>query len=66
MGLDRQGLEECLTSNRHLEKIRSDTAEGDRLGIEGTPSYWVNGRKLLIVTPSTLRRVFEEILKTPR
>jgi protein-disulfide isomerase/uncharacterized membrane protein len=65
MGLDRQGLEECVSSNRHLEKIRSDAAEGDRLGIEGTPSYWVNGKKLAIVTPTTLRRIFEEILKTP-
>jgi len=66
MGLDRQGLEECLSSGRHLDKIRKDVAEGDRLGLEGTPSYWINGRKLQVVTPSAFRKVFEEILSAPR
>jgi protein-disulfide isomerase/uncharacterized membrane protein len=62
LGLDTQAIRECLSSGRHLKKIQQDIASADRLGLESTPSFWINGRLLRRANPDGMRKVFDHIL----
>ena len=46
LGLDEAALDECLESDRQLEVIKRDIDIAESIGLKGTPSVWVNGRKL--------------------
>jgi uncharacterized membrane protein/protein-disulfide isomerase len=63
IGIDTEGLKECINSSRQVGKIKSEVKEGDTLGLSSTPSIWINGRKVERPTPEALARIFEEILK---
>jgi protein-disulfide isomerase len=34
----------CRNSNKHLDQVNQDRADGDKLGIQGTPSFFINGK----------------------
>ncbi len=44
--LDAGALETCLNENRYAEAVASDLATGERLGVNSTPSVFVDGTKL--------------------
>lgn len=41
IGLDASAFAECMSSNKFAERIKADQAEGQNLGISGTPSFVV-------------------------
>lgn len=43
IGLDRAVFDDCLDSDRHAEKVRSDLQDGTSVGVSGTPALFVNG-----------------------
>ena len=43
IGLDRQRFVEDLESHRFLPRIREDLSSGARSGVNGTPTFFVNG-----------------------
>ncbi len=45
--LDGQKFAECLDSGRSRAAIDADIEEGTRLGVSGTPTFFVNGRPLV-------------------
>jgi uncharacterized membrane protein/protein-disulfide isomerase len=63
IGLDLEGLRECVSSHRHLDKIKSEIKEADALGLRSTPSIWINGRRVERPTPDAIEKIFEEILR---
>jgi len=63
IGLDLEGLKECMNSGRHVEKIKGEIKEADALGLRSTPSIWVNGRRVETPTPDALEKIFEAILR---
>lgn len=44
VGLDTDGFASCLFQNRYYEQVQHDLDEGNRLGLEGTPAFFINGR----------------------
>jgi protein-disulfide isomerase len=44
VGLDAEAFGACLDAGRHEAAWRADRAEGDRIGVTGTPAFFVNGR----------------------
>jgi protein-disulfide isomerase len=46
VGLDPQGFDDALQSGRYDEQIMKDMELGRRLGVRGTPAYFINGRAL--------------------
>lgn len=42
--LDGEVFDKCLDSGQKLERVKSQLSEGQSLGLEGTPSFFVNGR----------------------
>jgi protein-disulfide isomerase len=42
--LDGDAFDKCLDSGQHTEMVKSQLKEGQGFGLEGTPSFFVNGR----------------------
>lgn len=46
LGLDENKIKQAISSNLYKDIINQDLAEGNKLQITGTPSFFLNGRKL--------------------
>jgi protein-disulfide isomerase len=63
-GLDVKRFAECLASSTHAERVRDGLELGNRLGVNSTPTLFINGRMLAGAYPlETLREVVEEELE---
>jgi protein-disulfide isomerase len=45
LGLPEAGLREALMSGEYAPKVRSDFLGGVRSGVNGTPTFFINGRR---------------------
>jgi len=43
LGMNQQEFDSCLDSGKHVRRIREDEKEGNRLGVDGTPAFFLNG-----------------------
>ncbi len=62
LGLDAERFKTDMAAPESLERVEADRAEGVKLGIEGTPSIFVNGRLFrepLKALPAYLREELE-------
>jgi protein-disulfide isomerase len=50
-GLDVAAFKQCLDSDRHTAGIQRDMEQAERLGLSGTPAFFVNGRLLTGAQP---------------
>uniref|UniRef100_Q01V45 DSBA oxidoreductase n=1 Tax=Solibacter usitatus (strain Ellin6076) TaxID=234267 RepID=Q01V45_SOLUE len=46
-GMDLTAFEACRTSGKYKNSVQASAQEGARLGITGTPTFFVNGRMLV-------------------
>lgn len=53
------GLDVRARYGELLQAIRHDVAEATRLGVSGTPTYFLNGRRLPLLPASTLQTALE-------
>jgi protein-disulfide isomerase len=61
--LDAARFDHCLDAGEQAAAVRKDFAEGQRLGLTGTPSFFINGHYLSgAVKYDTLREVVEQQL----
>jgi protein-disulfide isomerase len=64
VGLDVVAFERCLTSGKHAAGVQRDVDEGNRLGVSGTPAFFINGRPLSGAQPvDRFVRVIENELR---
>jgi protein-disulfide isomerase len=64
LGLPREAFAACLDSGRHRAGVAADTQEGRALGVSGTPTFFVNGRRLLGLHPiETFREAVQDALE---
>ncbi len=47
LGLDVQGFAQCLEEHRYASVLDEDLAEARRLGVEATPTFFINDRKIV-------------------
>jgi protein-disulfide isomerase len=45
-GLELASFEQCLSSGKHRTAVQNDIEEGARVGVTGTPTFFINGRQL--------------------
>jgi len=46
LGLDRAALQACLASDRHDKAILESSRDGTKLGVQSTPTFFINGRRM--------------------
>ncbi|HEX6183861.1 MAG TPA: thioredoxin domain-containing protein [Pyrinomonadaceae bacterium] len=66
VGLDRAKFDAALDSGKYVESVRRDIHDGERAGVAGTPTVFVNGRRVERATYEALKGAIDAALKTPR
>jgi len=51
LGLDARKFAGCLESSRHDEFLKASIEDGARIGVSGTPAFFINGRMLFGARP---------------
>lgn len=62
IGLDAEALQACVDANTHVATVQYDEDQGNKLGLQGTPAFFVNGQLLYFASPSGLRKAIEQAL----
>jgi protein-disulfide isomerase len=65
LGLDRAKFDAALDGGKLTEQVRRDVIEGERVGVNGTPAVFVNGRRAADHSYEGLKAAIESTLKTP-
>ena len=65
LGLDRAKFDAALDGGKFAEKVQRDLLDGQRVGVNATPSLYVNGRLVPERTYEALKSAIETALKAP-
>ena len=64
VGVDQPKFDQCLDSEKFKEEVMKDKADGDAAGVQGTPTFFINGRVMGgAQTYPEYRKVIDELLK---
>jgi protein-disulfide isomerase len=61
LGLRAPEFKACLASDKHDKTVLASTEEGQRVGVTGTPTFFVNGRRM---TGVRSEQQFDEIIQS--
>ena len=59
LGLDTVAFSDCLASGKYEQAVQSETAAGQQLGIQSTPTFLVNGQPVVGAQPF---EVFDQLI----
>lgn len=62
LGLDLARFDSDYQDDSTLERVRADVADGEKLGLQGTPSFFVNGQPLTPRSVEDLTRALDDAL----
>ncbi|HEV2706221.1 MAG TPA: thioredoxin domain-containing protein [Pyrinomonadaceae bacterium] len=65
LGLDRAKFDAALDSGRFTDKVHRDMLEGQRVGVNGTPTIFINGRRVSDRSYEGLKAIVEAALRVP-
>lgn len=54
LGLDQTDFQRCMAEHMGLARVRADLGEGQRMQVEGTPTFFVGDRKYLGNVPESV------------
>jgi protein-disulfide isomerase len=63
LGLDRTKFDAALDSGRFAGKVKRDLADGDKIGVDSTPSVFINGKRARERSKDALKTAIEAALK---
>ena len=63
LGLDRTKFDAALDSGRFSSKVKKDLADGERIGVDSTPSVFINGKRTREKSKESLKAAIESALK---
>ena len=64
LGLDRARFDASLDSGKFAEKVQRDLFDGRKLGINGTPTLYINGKRIADNSYESVKSAVESVLKT--
>jgi protein-disulfide isomerase len=63
LGLDQATFDECYTSREYFDEVAADFQDGVDYGVSGTPTFFVNGHRLVGAQPfAAVQQVIEQVL----
>ena len=63
LGLDSTAFTACLDDHRFQDEVETDMADANRLGLNGTPSFIINGRIVVGALPfESFKAIIDEEL----
>jgi len=63
LGLNTASFDSCLDSGKYESEVQKDTSDGRSYGVGGTPTFFINGKKLVGAQPyETFQQAIEEAL----
>jgi protein-disulfide isomerase len=63
LGLDGARFEACLDSGKHAPNVTADYELGQRMGVNSTPTIYINGRPLMGAQPfEAFKQIIDEEL----
>jgi protein-disulfide isomerase len=67
VGMDVAAFERCFRAGKYQFKVQKDVEEGSRLGVTGTPAFFINGRLLSGAQSAEIfaRMIEEELARRP-
>ncbi|MEO5345338.1 MAG: DsbA family protein [Magnetococcus sp. YQC-9] len=64
VGLDQAAFDKCLDSGKHAARVMADLSDGKKLGVTGTPTFFINGVRVVGAQPfEKFKSVIDEELK---
>jgi protein-disulfide isomerase len=66
LGLDRTRFDAALDSRKFAEMVQTDLDDGIKLGLKGTPSLFINGRRVTAKSYEELKENVDAALKAPK
>lgn len=63
LGLDRGRFDASLDSGKFAEKVQRDIVDGRKLGINGTPTLYINGKRVSDNSYESVKSAIESALK---
>jgi protein-disulfide isomerase len=63
LGLDRKRFDDALDSGKFTDAIKQELSIGDRIGVDSTPSLFINGKRIREKTREALKSAIEAALK---
>ena len=63
LGLDMAKFDQDVAAEDAKERIRRDIADGKTLGVTGTPTFFLNGKKLTLNTEAQFRQLLDDAAK---
>ena len=63
LGLDRAKFDQALDSGKFSDKVQRDLREGDKLGVNSTPTVFINGRRVKDKSRESLKSAIDAALK---
>jgi protein-disulfide isomerase len=64
LGLDRTRFDSSLDSGKFADKVQRDIVDGRKLGINGTPTLYINGKRISDNSYESVKSAIEAALKT--
>ncbi len=65
MGLDMGKFEPCLKNDQTLDRVQSDIRESQQARVQGTPTFFINGKPLVGAQPlDAFKTAIDQALKT--
>ncbi|MBU0618699.1 thioredoxin domain-containing protein [Patescibacteria group bacterium] len=64
LGLDEDQFSDCYSSQKYQQAVDDDFALGQQMGVSGTPTFFINGKKLVGAHPyENFKELIDEALK---
>ena len=64
VGLDNKLLESCLNSGESRQEVENDFLDGYDAGVQGTPTWFINGQRVAGVIPEEIfTQIIEDFIK---
>ena len=62
MSLSQEQIDKCVAEGNALTRVRADVELGNNIGIDSTPSIFINGRRVVFGRLDQLEKLIEMIL----